>query len=107
MIDFEALVLERSKYMPVMVEFSAPSCGPCVWMEKTLIQLTREMDGKIEFVSIPIHKMPESEVTYNLKSNPTTILFLSGREVGRLNGALPKIVIEQWINDYINPSLNK
>ena len=102
--DFNTTVIERSRTIPVLVEFSSPGCGPCVWMEKTLIELTREMSGKIEFVSLPIMKDLSLIDRFQIKSNPTTVLFVNGRDVARLKGALPKMVVEQWVNDFIGES---
>lgn len=99
--NFTKDILGRSKEIPVLVELSAPGCGPCVWMEKTLVNVTRKMNGRFEFVSLPITEHPELAQQYDLKSNPTTILFMGGKEAGRLNGALPDFVVEQWINDHI------
>ena len=99
MFDFKEKVIDRSNHVPVLVEISSPGCGPCWWMEKALISVTRKMDGKVEFVSLPINDYPELVDQYQIKSNPTTLLIKGGTEVGRLNGALPEIVIEQWVND--------
>ena len=99
---FTTKVLARSKEIPVIVEFSYAGCGPCHWMEQTLAQITREQQGSIEFVSIDISKNTDLMNDYKVKSNPTTLLFVDGQEVSRLTGALPKMVIEQWINDHLN-----
>ncbi|NNF34057.1 MAG: hypothetical protein HKN68_08115 [Saprospiraceae bacterium] len=101
MFDFQEKVIDRSKDIPVLVEISSPGCGPCWWMEKALISVTKKMSGKVEFVSLPITEYPELVDTYKISSNPTTILFKEGQEVGRLKGALPEMVIEQWVNDLI------
>lgn len=99
--DFERSVIKSSNSIPVMIEISSPGCGPCVWMEKTLIDVTRSMNGKIEFVSISLMDHPEIAKEYNIQANPTTLLFKDGIEVARLKGALPAIVVTQWINDHI------
>ena len=43
-------------------------------MEKTLISVVKKMDGKVEFVSLPITDHPELVDRYKIASNPTTIL---------------------------------
>jgi thioredoxin-like negative regulator of GroEL len=101
MYDFQDSVIKRSFDVPVMVEVSSPGCGPCWWMEKALISVTRKMNGKVEFVSLPINDHPDLVDIYKISSNPTTILFKNGEEVGRLKGAFPEMVIEQWVNDHI------
>jgi thioredoxin-like negative regulator of GroEL len=104
MFEFKTNVLDRSHSIPVLVEFSTPSCGPCWWMEKTLIEVVRDMEGKLEFVSLPIEAYGHLAETYKLKSNPTSLLFINGIEIGRLKGALPAMVVKQWIEDQLETS---
>jgi len=98
--DFNKNVIERSKSVPVIVEFSFPGCGPCVWMEKMLVDIVRQSQGKYEFVSLPINDFPDAQKAFDLTSNPTTIVFVNGKAKAQLKGALPKIVIQQWLNDH-------
>ena len=99
--DFQKSVIQESYNQPVIVEFSSPGCGPCIWMEKTLVEVVRAMSGKVHFVSIPISDCPECVEQYEIKSNPTTIFFSKGQPKLRLKGALPKMVVEQWIRDQL------
>ena len=100
MFDFEKKIIERSYLKPVIVEFSPPRCGPCKWMESTLIEVVKNMAGAVELVSLPISDCPECVKQYKITSNPTTILFSKGKPIAQLKGALPKMVIEQWIADH-------
>lgn len=104
--DFEDHVIKKSFDHPVIVEFSAPGCGPCWWMEKTLIETVKERDENIEFVSLPTHMIDDAIIQYKLKSNPTTLLFLNGKEVARLSGALPKMVLHQWLDDHLSANVS-
>jgi putative thioredoxin len=101
LFSFDKQVLERSDTIPVIVEFSAPGCGPCKWMEATLTELTKRNSGKFEFVSIPISFDSEMIKKYQISSNPTTILFKNRRPMARLSGALPLMVLQQWVDDHI------
>lgn len=99
-IDFEHQILDKSNSIPVLVEFSSPGCGPCLWMENMLTQVTKELDGKVVFFSLLIEDYPSLETKYDIKSNPTTLLFVKGELKSRLKGALPKMVIKQWVDDH-------
>ena len=101
MFNYEDNVIKKSYQVPILVEISSPGCGPCWWMEKALVSVTRKMNGRVEFVSLPITDYPHLVDLYQIRSNPTTLLIKDGQEVGRLNGALPETVIEQWVNDHI------
>ena len=95
MFDFEKDVLVRSKDIAVLLEISANACGPCVWMEKTLIEVVEKMKGKVELISQPVSLFPHCETLLNLTTVPTTILFIDGKEMGRLKGALPVMVVDK------------
>lgn len=107
MFDFENKVIKESYKQPVIVEFSAPGCGPCLWMEKTLVDVVSKMIDKVHFVSLPISDCTECIEKYKIKSNPTTIFFSEGKPQAQLKGALPKMVVEQWIQDNISTKSNK
>ena len=101
MFDFEEKVIQKSYSHPVIVEFSSPGCGPCLWMEKTLVEVVKEFIGTVHFVSLPLSDCAECIEKYKIKSNPTTILFSNGKPQAQLRGALPKMVVKQWIQDHI------
>lgn len=107
MYDFEKNVILQSFIKPIIVEFSAPGCGPCLWMEKTLVDVVSSMIDKVHFVSLPITDCGDCIDKYKIKSNPTTIYFSNGKPVAQLKGALPKMVVKQWIQDNIRTISNK
>ena len=100
-LDFNKAVLEKSYETPAIVEFSGTGCGPCLWVEKQLVEITRDRSGEWHFISLNLENHPELIDKYDIQSNPTVILFINGLEVGRLRGALPRMVVEQWIDDHI------
>ncbi len=69
-------------------------------MESTLVEIVKSKKGLIEFVSLSIADCPARIEVYQIKKNPTTLLFSKGKAIAKLNGALPKMVIEQWIQDH-------
>jgi thioredoxin-like negative regulator of GroEL len=76
-------------------------CGPCLWLEKILTDLVSEYEGELDLVSLSLNDYPELKERFNLKRNPTTILFKDGEEKTRFTGALPAYAIEQWIDDWV------
>ena len=103
MFDFDKNVIQKSHSHPVIVEFSSPGCGPCLWMEKTLVEVMDEIIDNVHFVSLPISDCIDCIEKYKIKTNPTTIFFSNGKPKAQLKGALPKTVIKQWIQDHIEP----
>ncbi|NNE27505.1 MAG: hypothetical protein HKN09_11740 [Saprospiraceae bacterium] len=101
MFSFNKQVLERSKIIPVIVEFSADGCGPCQWVENLMIDIHAENADRFEFVSIPITMHEEAAQLFDLRSNPTLIIFQQGEAIAKLAGALPKMAVLQWIDDHL------
>ncbi len=102
MIDFQEDVIQASFRIPQVVQFSAPSCGPCVWMQNTWVDIKNDVNNlNWEYVSIPTTSFEREVDKYRIKSNPVTILFIEGKEKARLNGAFPVIVLRQWLNDHL------
>ncbi|KKR10005.1 MAG: thioredoxin [Candidatus Blackburnbacteria bacterium RIFCSPHIGHO2_02_FULL_39_13] len=82
--DFRQKVTENKT--PVLVDLHAVWCGPCRLAGPILEELSKEYEGKIDFVKIDVDKNPASAQALQVMSIPTTILFKDGKEVGRQIG---------------------
>ena len=100
-MDFNQKVIEQSFSIPVLVEFSGVGCGPCLWVEKQLVDITKARSREWNFISINVKDYPELVDNYQIVANPTVIFFQQGKETARIRSALPKIAVEQWIDDQI------
>ena len=77
----------RTSPNPVVVDFSAPWCGPCRFIEPAIEQLSQEYSGRVD-----VWKVNADEETNLLRSLhvygiPTLIAFHAGQEIGRHTGA--------------------
>jgi thioredoxin 1 len=73
---------------PVLVDFTAPWCGPCRTIVPALEELAEE--AGIELVSIDIDENPATAARYSVLSLPTVILFVAGAPRETVFGARPK-----------------
>jgi len=77
--DFPKEVLESK--LPVVVDFSAPWCGPCRMLEPIFAELAEEFKGKVKFVKVNTDENSECTAKYGIRSIPTVIGFKEGDAV--------------------------
>jgi thioredoxin 1 len=71
---------------PVVVDFFATWCGPCMHMMPVLQQLKRKVGDKARILKMDIDKNPAYTERYEIRSVPTLIIFARGRVIWRKSG---------------------
>ena len=69
-----------------LVDFSAPWCAPCRLQEPIIRQLAGEFKGKASIAEVNIDASREMAADLGIRSIPTLILFINGKEVQRFVG---------------------
>ena len=87
----EVLTAER----PIVVDFSAPWCGPCMAIEPILEELP------LDVVKLDIDTNPATAARYGVLSLPTVILFAGGEPRETVRGARSKKHFEKTFADYL------
>jgi thioredoxin 1 len=85
---FIAEVLEADT--PVLVDFWAEWCGPCLRVAPVLEEIAREMGDKVKIVKLDIDANPNTARDYRVLSVPTLTVFKGGEPVQSIAGARPK-----------------
>lgn len=85
--EFKQKVLENDK--PVLVDFWAEWCPPCVAMTPVLKSIVEDLEGKADIVKVNIEESAENQslaAEYGVQSIPNLVFFKSGKEADRIIG---------------------
>ena len=101
--DFQKEVLDRSRTVPVLVDFWAEWCGPCRILGPTLERLAASADGRWVLAKLDTEAFPDIALQYGIRSIPNVKLFVDGKAVNEFVGALPEPAIREWLKKAIPP----
>ncbi len=100
--NFEQEVIEKSKEIPVIVDFWAPWCAPCVMLGPLIEKVAEENEGKVVLAKMNVDENPLKSQEYGIMSIPNVKMFKDGKIVSEFVGLMPEDAIRQWINENIN-----
>lgn len=99
--DFQQAVLERSKQVPVVVDFWAEWCEPCKALSPLLDRVAQEYEGAFELAKIDVDANQALSGQLGIKSIPTVIAFVDGRPVNQFQGAIPDAQLRSWLASFV------
>ncbi len=86
--NFESEVLKSD--LPVLVDFWASWCGPCMMLSPVIAELAEELDGKVKVGKVNVDEQNELAMQYRVASIPTLLLFKNGQLTKTSVGFMPK-----------------
>lgn len=87
--------------IPVVVDCWAPWCGPCLAMAPAFEQAAVELSPQVRFAKLNTENEQTLGASLAIRSIPTLLLFVGGKEAARQTGAMSAANIVRWVNSQI------
>jgi len=71
---------------PVLVDFWAEWCGPCLRLAPTFERLAEKYGNDIQFAKVNVDELPDLANQWGVRSIPTLVLLKNGNELERIVG---------------------
>ena len=97
--SFDSDVIGAQK--PVLVDYWAEWCGPCLAIAPAIEEIAKEYAGKLSVVKLNIDEHPMTPTKYGVRGIPTLMIFKGGQVAATKVGAMPKSKLVDWINSNI------
>jgi thioredoxin 1 len=97
--SFDPIVIQSKT--PVLVDFGAVWCRPCMMLTPALEEISTEYSGKLSIVKVDADKSPKTVAKYGVMSLPTVIIFKDGKPASQFVGYKSKQDVKKIIDGAI------
>ena len=97
--NFKQEVLDSD--IPVLVDFWAEWCGPCLMVAPIVEAIAKKYKGKLKVCKVNVDEAPGTSSEYGIMSIPTLAIFKDGVLADKVIGAVPKTELVSKITPYV------
>ena len=99
--DFQTEVIDKSKNVPVVVDFWAPWCGPCQVLKPVMEKLAEEYQGKFFLAKINADENQALSAQLGVRGIPSVKVVYEGKIINEFSGALPEPAVREFLAQII------